>query len=121
MTAVSAAAMHGISEVEEEMALKQIQHIGKGGGRKWQDSRQHVKHTMYIQLYMYEENSWGTPQTFFGDFRPSYTNNYIFSVGSHCQDIVTFYIISTPLSLSCMCNSCALVYDWFTTKHARSF
>ena len=36
-------------------------------------------------------------------------NYYIFSVGSHCQDIDTFYLLSTPISLSCMCNSCALV------------
>ena len=40
----------------------------------------------------------GYPKTFFGNFRPSYTNKYIFSVDSHCQDIVTFYLLSTPIS-----------------------
>ena len=39
----------------------------------------------------------GHPPDIFWDFRPSYTNNYIFSVGSHCQDIVTFYLLSTPI------------------------
>ena len=43
----------------------------------------------------------------------------IFSVGSHCQDIVTFYLLSTPISLSCMCNSCALG-SLLYIKHARS-
>ena len=56
------------------------------------------------------------PPNFGGNFRPSYTdhfsiliNYYIFSVGSYCQDIDTFYLLSTPISLSCICNSCALV------------
>ena len=55
----------------------------------------------------------GIPQ----NIRSSYTDHFsiiiinycIFSVGSHCQDIDAFYLLSIPKSLSCMCNSCALV------------
>ena len=48
----------------------------------------------------------------------------IFSVGSHCQGIVTSYLHSTPISLSCLCNSsCAItvykVHYCIIIKHAR--
>ena len=49
----------------------------------------------------------GHPTRFFLGFRPSYTDHFsiiIFSVGSHCQGIVTSYLPSTPISLSCPCN-----------------
>ena len=63
------------------------------------------------------------------EFRPSYTD-YIpgtsdFLCSSHCQGIVTSYLPSTPISLSCLCNSsCAItvykVHYCIIIKHARS-
>ena len=49
----------------------------------------------------------------------------IFFVGSHCQGIVISYLPSTPMSLSCLCNSsCAItvykVHYCIIIKHARS-
>ena len=60
---------------------------------------------------------WGIPLEENWEFRPSYTDYMylvlqIFSVGSHCQGIVTSYLPSTPIYITFMslCNSsCALV------------
>ena len=40
--------MHSQKVAAAVTALKQIQHIGKGGGRKWQDSRQRAKHAIKL-------------------------------------------------------------------------
>ena len=70
---------------------------GGGGGGGWQDSMQ-----VACEAHIQGGKVLGHPH------RGLIIQVHIFSVGSHCQGIVTFYI---PSTLSCLCNSsCALVF-----------